>query len=252
MAVSVVDRSAWGAKEARSRYLMPTPAPYLFLHHAGVEGTQDAAEVRAHQRYHMVTKGWLDIAYSFLIANDGTIYEGRGWGVAGGHTENYNSKSHAFCLLGNFQKRAPTPAQENSFVALAQEGIRRGMIAKPLRLLGHRDVATTGTVCPGIHAYGRIPNLAHRILHDSAAPAPAPKPTPSGVCEVKLRVLRRGSRGGDVKSLQALLNAKAGQRLAVDGDFGPATEGSVKKVQKYLGLAVDGIVGTHTWTVLFL
>lgn len=251
MAVSVVDRSAWGAKSARARYLMAKPAPYLFLHHAGVEGSQDAAEVRAHQRYHMDTKGWLDIAYSFLIANDGTIYEGRGWGVVGGHTENYNSKSHAFCLLGNFQKRAPTPAQENSFVALAQEGLRNGWIGKPLRLLGHRDVATTGTLCPGIYAYDRIPNLAHRVLHDSAAPAPAPAPS-SGVCEVKVRVLKRGHKGGDVKSLQALLNAKASQRLVVDGDFGPATEGAVKKVQKYLGLAVDGVVGTNTWGVLFL
>lgn len=69
---------------------------------------------------------------------------------------------------------------------------------------------------------------------------------------MKVRVLKRGHKGGDVKSLQALLNAKASQRLVVDGDFGPATEGAVKKVQKYLGLAVDGVVGTNTWGVLFL
>ena len=84
------------------------------------------------------------------------------------------------------------------------------------------------------------------------APAPAPQPTTTGKCNVEVRVLRQGHTGGDVKSLQALLNAKAGQRLTADGDFGPATDTAVRNVQRFCGLTADGIVGARTWGVLFL
>ncbi|MEO0624731.1 MAG: peptidoglycan-binding protein [Pseudomonadota bacterium] len=59
-------------------------------------------------------------------------------------------------------------------------------------------------------------------------------------------VLRRGSRGASVASLQEALSAK-GFSLAIDGDFGPATELAVKQFQQRKRLEVDGIVGPATW-----
>lgn len=59
-----------------------------------------------------------------------------------------------------------------------------------------------------------------------------------------MKVLKRGSRGEDVKKLQALLF------LMVDGIFGPLTEEAVKEFQKANGLKVDGIVGVNTWGAL--
>jgi len=38
--------------------------------------------------------------------------------------------------------------------------------------------------------------------------------------------------------------------MAVDGDFGPQTAAAVKAVQKFFGLAQDGIVGPATWSAL--
>ena len=35
-------------------------------------------------------KGWWDIGYSFLVGEDGNIYEGRGWNEIGAHTKGYN------------------------------------------------------------------------------------------------------------------------------------------------------------------
>jgi putative chitinase len=62
-------------------------------------------------------------------------------------------------------------------------------------------------------------------------------------------VLRRGSRGDAVGDLQRLLRAK-GLQIAVDDDFGPATELAVTEFQRRAGLAADGIVGRRTWAAL--
>lgn len=72
--------------------------------------------------------------------------------------------------------------------------------------------------------------------------------------EIKIYpVLRRGSKGDDVKQLQALLN-KNGYQLIVDGDFGYMTEVAVKGYQKkcgFTGRDIDGIVGSLTWGKLY-
>lgn len=56
-------------------------------------------------------------------------------------------------------------------------------------------------------------------------------------------ILRRGSKGAAVKTLQGNLNKVMGSKLVVDGDFGPATESAVKAFQKKYGLTVDGEYG---------
>ena len=58
--------------------------------------------------------------------------------------------------------------------------------------------------------------------------------------------LRRGSSGDEVAELQALLNAKYGADLDIDGVFGAKTETAVKAFQKAHGLTVDGVVGPKT------
>tara|TARA_Y100000401_G_scaffold36060_1_gene27014 strand:+ start:1370 stop:2284 length:915 start_codon:yes stop_codon:yes gene_type:complete len=62
--------------------------------------------------------------------------------------------------------------------------------------------------------------------------------------KTKRMVLKKGSKGAEVKELQKLL------KITVDGDFGPATELAVMKFQGQKGLKVDGIVGAKTWEKL--
>lgn len=65
-------------------------------------------------------------------------------------------------------------------------------------------------------------------------------------------VLRRGCSDRDgadvmpVADLQAALQAR-GFPLAIEGDFGPATDLAVRQWQARSGLAADGIVGPATW-----
>lgn len=57
-------------------------------------------------------------------------------------------------------------------------------------------------------------------------------------------LLKLGSKGEDVKSLQEKLGLKA------DGSFGPETEKAVKEWQAKNGLNADGIIGDVSWSKL--
>jgi hypothetical protein len=57
-------------------------------------------------------------------------------------------------------------------------------------------------------------------------------------------VLKKGSKGESVKTLQEFL------KLTADGDFGTKTEAAVKEWQKSHGLMVDGVVGPKTWAAM--
>lgn len=67
--------------------------------------------------------------------------------------------------------------------------------------------------------------------------------------KIDMMVLNKGCKDDQVKTLQRLLNAM-GQKLDVDGSFGPATDKSVRAFQKANGLEVDGYVGKATWSKL--
>lgn len=262
---AIVPRAAWGARPPKAPpERIPTPTPELWIHHFGTE--QHGAEgMRAVQRYHMDTKRWNDFAYSFAVDDDGEIYEGRGFGIAGGHTKGRNTVSHAIVFMGNLDARQPTEAAMASARWLIQEGIRQGAWRGVTG--GHRDAPGARTACPGRFLYARLGELSDSPPPAPPTPAPpappAPAPAPpipvpptQKVVEVKVRVLKQGDTGGTVKSLQALLNAKAGASLPITGFFGPQTDKAVRNVQRFFwpndARQNDGIVGANTWGVLFL
>ena len=63
-------------------------------------------------------------------------------------------------------------------------------------------------------------------------------------------MLRRGSRGPRVTSLQMDLSVFGGYPIAVDGIFGPETDGAVRAFQADENLVADGIVGPLTSAAL--
>lgn len=65
-------------------------------------------------------------------------------------------------------------------------------------------------------------------------------------------MLRRGSKGPEVVEAQNKLMAilQRNFRFGADGDFGSETEAAVREVQAQFGLAVDGVIGKDTWTLL--
>ena len=73
---------------------------------------------------------------------------------------------------------------------------------------------------------------------------------------IEMPILRKGSTGEAVKTLQRLLrqlqyvNTDGKTLLIVDGNFGSNTEAAVKRYQQKHLNGVDGIVGVKTWNKL--
>jgi peptidoglycan hydrolase-like protein with peptidoglycan-binding domain len=61
--------------------------------------------------------------------------------------------------------------------------------------------------------------------------------------------VKQGDQGDAVSAAQQLLAAR-GLDVAVDGDFGPQTDETVRDFQQQKGLTVDGVVGPGTWATL--
>lgn len=85
---------------------------------------------------------------------------------------------------------------------------------------------------------------------DTPEPVPVPvQPEQVETVDMKVRMLRRGMTGADVKTLQAALTAYGFScgAAGADGDFGSGTEAALKKFQTKYGLGADGIAGKGTW-----
>jgi len=145
--MDLIRRTGWGAAAPRGKPVtIATPVRDLFLHHsAGPDGGPET--VRAIQRFHQETRGWADIAYTWIYSpRDRVFYEGRGPGVRGAHTRGHNSTAHAVCVLGNYQVTVPP---DHVVDDLADWARWHGTAYGPNRYRPHLDVSST--LCPGKH-----------------------------------------------------------------------------------------------------
>jgi peptidoglycan DL-endopeptidase CwlO len=102
---------------------------------------------------------------------------------------------------------------------------------------------------PGMLPQARVAG-ATLVVAAVAAALPVPggahnRAKTSGAAEVRVELLRYGSRGPAVAKLQRKLGIPA------DGIFGPQTRAAVRAFQKRHGLLVDGIVGPQTRGALY-
>ncbi|MBI3097986.1 MAG: N-acetylmuramoyl-L-alanine amidase [Planctomycetes bacterium] len=149
---------------ARSCGLEPmTPAlsvPNLFawrhivLHHSATEDGSAAKFDAEHKK-----RGWDGLGYHFVIGNgrgagDGQIEVGWRWrqqregAHAGTGNVEYNRYGIGICLVGNFEKKAPSAKQIESCIRLMKYLMARCAIP-PKEVVGHKTVRPAPTDCPG-------------------------------------------------------------------------------------------------------
>ena len=235
----ILSRSDWGAKPRKRKYTQRRTATMVFIHHGGTKlagHTRDheAAALRAYQQYHMGTRGWSDIAYSFAVApRSGRVYELRGWGAKPGATKGYNHLSYAIVIIGDTGQQKVSKECVDSVHALIRLGQSLGHITPDANVRGHRDVKPTA--CPGDSAYTAIVEKQPVPVEHSSPPPPYRK---------ALRLRRPRMRGKVVKWVQSQVGAKA------DGVFGPNTKRAVVAWQRKNRLVPDGIVGPKTYKAM--
>ena len=165
-AVTIVSRSGWNANEPRP-YKQHTPVR-ITVHHEGtrLEATDDAAKkIKAIQVWGMgKDRNWADIPYHFLIAPDGTIYEGRAVTTAGETATEYDPSGHLLITcLGNLEVQEVPEKQLASLINLIAYSSRKYHIPAET-LTTHRDNSTQ-TTCPGknLYAYFQSGYIQQRV-----------------------------------------------------------------------------------------
>ena len=245
--VEIVSRRAWGSSplvSPTSRNIAPGRGGVALHWTGGTTGVIPSCgcdrAVRSVQRFHTLPpnkggRGWSDIAYTLLVCQHGTVYEGRGVGhrTAANGTNRANDQWYAVCAL---QGAGDKPTDEllaglrGAVEYLWDHGARRATS-------GHRDHYDTDCPGPALHAWQQA-----GMPTDGDLPLTPPAP-PKGR---PMRLLRLGSAGTDVRIWQARLLRLGYGPLHVDGQFGPLTQAATIRFQQRHKLSPDGVVGPRT------
>lgn len=162
--MEIIPRSAWGADPPRARYPIAhgNATEGVFVHYTSSpydtadDHAKCAGRVKGIQDFHQgPSRGWSDIAYSFLVCQHGYVFEGRGFGIQGAHTLGYNSRAHAVCFLGGDRARRDdvTDKGRAALGRIIREILTRYSEGHG-QVRGHRDVNPTS--CPGDELYGWV------------------------------------------------------------------------------------------------
>lgn len=100
----MISRAEWGARAPRG--YQPISPRGLAVHHPGSltpvrPHSQCIEQVQGYQNFHMDSRKWNDIAYSFLICQHASVFVGRGFSArtAAQGTDSGNSTHLAVCVL---------------------------------------------------------------------------------------------------------------------------------------------------------
>ncbi len=169
--IEIIPRSAWTTRSV-SLPGIDCPTPNSWLHHLAGALSPDASfaelcqVLRNAEAFHIGSRGYSAIGYSFAVSLSGRVFEGRGACKYGAHTGNLgqNRVSHGIVWMGNFDVQQPSMAMVEAtrqlLARLEADGVLLPSNIHPTG--GHRDVGSYfggGTACPGKFAYPYIPIL---------------------------------------------------------------------------------------------
>lgn len=111
-------------------------------------------QVRNIQHFHMSKYHIDDIAYNYLIGNDGNVYEGRGWKYQGALVKGYNAGSFGVVFMGNFVKELPNEKALLAAKELLQNLVNLQKLKEDYKIYAHTQLMPT--ISPGEALYAEI------------------------------------------------------------------------------------------------
>ncbi|XP_013108408.1 peptidoglycan-recognition protein SD [Stomoxys calcitrans] len=156
---SIVTRKEWNAKPTTAE-MTPLELPVsriIVAHTAGNECSRKEAcsqEMRIIQNFHMTKGAYDDIAYNYLVGNDGNVYEGRGWRFQGAIARGINAGSISIAFMGVFTKNLPSLEALNAAKSLIVKLQTDQKLKEDYKLFGHRQMSPT--LSPGDALYAEI------------------------------------------------------------------------------------------------
>ncbi len=191
-APAIISRAAWGADEnlkASSGADCMTAkvddtVKAAVIHHTAGSNNYSAADsasiVRGIYAYHVLSNGWCDIGYNFLIDKYGQIFEGRFGGIDlpihGAHASLWNTNTVGISFMMNTVTVMPSDLSlVSAFSLLAwklggnyrnPEGTTTLVGATQPVIFGHGDVMSTD--CPGTYLHARLQEIRDRVAGEMA------------------------------------------------------------------------------------
>jgi hypothetical protein len=178
----MIDQSLWraGLNDPDYERIFNQVHNIIIHHSAGSNTDTDYTNViRNIYIYHTEVRGWSDIGYNYLIAQDGTIFKGRDPGtlkqdeVLGAHFCNSNTGTLGICVMGSYSELAAPAISIQSLVDLITWKLGKdsidplGIYPHPLNqnlpvIAGHRDGCSTE--CPGDSIYYSLESIRNQVI----------------------------------------------------------------------------------------
>ncbi|NP_001159440.1 peptidoglycan recognition protein 4 isoform 1 precursor [Mus musculus] len=129
---TMVSREEWGAEAIGCSSKLSRPVDVLVIHHIpGLEchnKTVCSQKLRELQAYH-IHNSWCDVAYNFLVGDDGRVYEGVGWNVQGSHDQGYKNISLGVAFFGTQEGHSPSPVALSAMKGLISYAVKKGHLS---------------------------------------------------------------------------------------------------------------------------
>ena len=178
----MIDQSVWREGLEDPDYeRIPNVVHNIIIHHSDGSNTDTnyIQVIRSIYIYHTEIRRWSDIAYNYLIAQDGTIFKGRDPGeleqdnVLGAHFCGSNTGTMGICVLGDYMEVSPPDTAIQSLIDLVTWKLGKdnldplGTYPHPLNselpvIAGHRDGCAT--LCPGDSLYDEFPGIRLEVM----------------------------------------------------------------------------------------